>query len=52
MAKWTVWARDWLAKCEWRGERGGGGGGQIKGGSNMVADWGLANSWRKARVAN
>ena len=27
-------------------------GGQIKGGNNMVADWGLANSWRKVRVAN
>ena len=29
-----------------------GSGGQIKGGNNMVADWGLANSWRKATVAN
>ena len=29
-----------------------GSGGQIKGGNNMVADWGLENSWRKARVAN
>ena len=29
-----------------------GSGGQIKGGNNMVADWGLANSWQKARVAN
>ena len=27
-------------------------GGQIKGGNNMVADWGLAKSWRKVRVAN
>ena len=48
MAIWTVWARDWLAKCE----GAGGGGGQIKGGNNMVANWGLANSWRKARVEN
>ena len=32
--------------------RGSGGGGGIKGGNNMVADWGLANSWRKVRVAN
>ena len=45
MAKWTVWALDWLAKSE-------GAGGQIKEGNNMVADWGLANSWRKVRVAN
>ena len=26
--------------------------GQIKGGNNMVANLGLANSWRKVRVAN
>ena len=32
---------------EVRGSRG-----QIKGGNNMVADWGLVNSWRKVRVAN
>ena len=29
-----------------------GSGGQSKGGNNIVADWGLANSWRKVRVAN
>ena len=28
-----------------------GSGGKLKGGNNMAAEWGLANSWRKVRVA-
>ena len=27
-------------------------GGYVRIPNNMVADWGLANSWQKARVAN
>ena len=46
--------RDFNGKMDRLGTRlvGEGAGGQIKGGNNMVADWGLANSWRTARVAN
>ena len=49
MAKWTVWARDWLAKCE-------GAGGKLKGEITWwrIGDWqivGERRGWQIKGVA-
>ena len=49
MAKWTVWARDWLAKCE-------GAGGKLKGEITWwrIGDWqivGKRRGWQIKGVA-
>ena len=51
VAKWTVWARDWLAKCE-----GAGGGGKLKGEITWrrIGDWqivGKRRGWQIKGVA-